>query len=342
MRYPDWGVRSPRWRGIRSETIDVAGTSVHFLRADAAPGTPADAPVQLLVHGMAASGTLWLDVMRPLTRYGPVIAPDLPGTLAGHTGTPCPEAARAEPNARFLRAFTTALGLDRVMVHGWSMGGLVALLFAATAPDGVAALVLVNPSLPRPLTAVQKLGWQTLGRLSLAAGPALARGLVRLYGHRLIDLKLRYLTDPDRFSASMEKLAGGDPSRFSPDYIALSTDQMRELRSRPRQLANAVTAFASAMSAMYVRQRRALAAIDQVTAPVLLLWGDQDPLIDQPVIDGLVARRPDWDLHVFASAGHLAPLELPDAYVRLVGKWAAHKFGTADPRIRDDASANSG
>jgi pimeloyl-ACP methyl ester carboxylesterase len=81
MECSDWGERSPRWAGIRSQTAEVCGSSVHFLTADAARP---EAPAHLLVHGMAGSATNWLDTIRPLTAHGRVIAPDLPGT--GWTG----------------------------------------------------------------------------------------------------------------------------------------------------------------------------------------------------------------------------------------------------------------
>jgi hypothetical protein len=37
MRSGDWGVRSSRWSGIRSEMIDVCGVSVHYLATGAGP-----------------------------------------------------------------------------------------------------------------------------------------------------------------------------------------------------------------------------------------------------------------------------------------------------------------
>ena len=86
VRHSDWGALSPRWAGIRSEETDVHGTAVHYLRADGR----ADGPTHLLVHPLAGSATLWLDVILPLARLGPVIAPDLPGTLFGHTDTRIP------------------------------------------------------------------------------------------------------------------------------------------------------------------------------------------------------------------------------------------------------------
>jgi pimeloyl-ACP methyl ester carboxylesterase len=142
VEYGDWGERSPRWAGIRSQTAEVCGRSVHFLTADSARP---EAPAHLLIHGMAGSATNWLDTIRPLTAHGRVIAPDLPGTLAGHTASPHRSAARAEINARFLRAFTATLGLRDVVAHGWSIGGLEALLFADLAPERVGGLVLVAP-----------------------------------------------------------------------------------------------------------------------------------------------------------------------------------------------------
>ncbi|MQA10570.1 MAG: alpha/beta fold hydrolase [Pseudonocardiaceae bacterium] len=320
MRYSDWGARSARWSGIRSETVDVCGTGVHYLRADAGSRVRPGAPPQLLIHPLAAGGTFLLDLIRPLTAYGDVIAPDLPGSIFGHTGTPRVNAPRVEPNARFLRAFTDTLGLDRVILHGWSLGGAVALRFAA-ATDRVERLVLANPPLPARLTAAQWVGWQTLGRLAIAVGPAAARGLLRFWGRRAIDQKLRIL---ERFDPSELDTMGGDPSRIAPENIELWTDQLAELRSDPSKMAYAATAFGSVVSGIFVNRRPVFDAIDRITAPVLLLWGAEDPLVERQAVDQVLARRPDWHLHVFASAGHAAPLEVPEEYVDVVGRWLGH------------------
>jgi pimeloyl-ACP methyl ester carboxylesterase len=309
----DWGERSPRWAGVRTELVDVHGTSVALLRAEAGPAAPADAPTQLLVHPMASGAVFWLDVLPALTAYGPVIAPDLPGAVLGDTAAPHPHAVRAEPSARFLRALAAALGLDRLVVHGWSFGGLVAALFAARRPELVERLVLTDPTLPGPLGTAERLGWQTLGRAALAVGPALAGGLVRACGPAMVDAKLR----PGRVD-----VAG--LARCSPELRALVTERLGGLRGRPRTLLDGLGAFASAVSAMYVDRRAAQDAVDRIGAPTLLLWGDADPLIERSVIDSLAARRPDWRLHVFPGVGHLPPWEVPDDYVRVVGDWLGH------------------
>jgi pimeloyl-ACP methyl ester carboxylesterase len=268
---------------------------------------------------MAAGGVLMLDLIRPLSAYGPVVAPELPGSIFGQTDTPHPRAGRIETNARFVRTFTSTLGLDRVVLHGWSMGAAAALRFAADEPDRVVAAVLACPPLPAPLTRAERLGWQTLGRPALAVGPVLARGLVRLVGRRTIEAKLAYLDGksvPSMFSG-----LGGDISKIPPETVAVWREQIAEVRHHPATLGHAATAFASVVSAIYVDQAATWSAIDRVTAPVLLLWGSEDPLITRLMIDGALARRPDWHLHVLAGAGHNAPAERPDEYVETVGRW---------------------
>jgi len=320
MRCADWGERSVRWAGIRSEVVDVCGTSVHLLRAEAGPEAPVDAPLQLLVHSMSSGGMVWLDVLGPLTAYGPVIAPDLPGAVLGDTASPHPSAVRAEPSARFLRALTSTLGLDRLVLHGWSFGGLVAVLFADLEPTRVERLILADPTLPGPLTMAERVAWQTLGRAGLLVGPAVLGGLVGLFGSALVDAKLRYARQ-QTVPAGRLDIAGGDVSRCSAELITLVTEQLDGLRSQPHRWRDGIVAFASAVSAMYVDRRPVQEAIDRLTTPTLLLWGDQDPLIERAVIDYLIARRPDWDLRIFETVGHLAPLEIPQVYAETVGEW---------------------
>ena len=331
MQYHDWGDRCLRWRGIRSETVRVDGRRVHLLRADPGPKAPPGAPTQLLLHGLAGSSTAWLDVIVPLAGLGPVVAPDLPGSVFGETETRRARQTRLGATVAFLPRLAAALGVDRLNVQGLSMGGLVGLRFAAAHPAAVDRLVLVNPLLPAPMPALAWLGWQTLGRLALTVGPTVARALVRLWGRRLVDTKLRYLTDPEQLAAAGEQW-GGDMTRVSPESLALAAEQARELRDHPARLGYAVTAFASAAASMFVSRRRTLAAIDQMTVPVLLVWGDQDRLVSRPIIDHAVARRPDWRLQVLESAGHAVPLELPDAYVDAVRGWLSQPAPAAPSR----------
>ncbi|MBF6179922.1 alpha/beta fold hydrolase [Nocardia otitidiscaviarum] len=321
MRYVDWGERSTRWSGIHSETVDPGGLSAHCLMAEG-ERTPSDAPVHLLVPNPAGSASNMIDVLPVLRGYGRVIAVDLPGSMTGHTEARDRRAHGLEADAIFLRDLTDALGLDTVVIHGWSAGAMVALLFADLAPERVAGLVLVAPALPPPLSAGESRWWRTIGRAGLAVGPPVARAALRVFGKRLIDRKRAVLSDP---AASGWDLAGGDGSRLSAEFRELAGEELRT--AGPRQLGRGITGFASIMSAMFVRRHPVQDAMRRTSAPTLLLWGDDDRLIVRAWIDDWTARRPDWQLTVLDTVGHALPIEVPGRYADAVGEWLSGAFG---------------
>jgi pimeloyl-ACP methyl ester carboxylesterase len=223
-------------------------------------------------------------VIPSLASLGPVVAPDLPGSIFGETTTHRAYEAKLEPSVPFLDRLTSALGPDRIAQHGMSMGGMAGLLFAAEHPGRVHLLVMANSFLPTRMRRLGRLGWNTLGRLALTAGPAVVRALMRLRGRRLVDAKVRQLTDPEQLVAS-GRVSGGDVTRIAPESLALAADQMREVREHPARLGHTVTAFASATFAAFVAPRRMLEATDAIAVPVLLVWGDQDLLVHREAID---------------------------------------------------------
>jgi lipase len=122
----------------------------------------------LALHGITASHVSWRTVARSLEDRRSVIAPDLRGR-GGSRDLPGPYgmAQHAEDAAELL----TNLGVDRVDVVGHSMGGFVAMRFAADYPQRVNSITLVDGGVPLPLPAdvpIEELMKATLG-------PALAR-----------------------------------------------------------------------------------------------------------------------------------------------------------------------
>ncbi|MFV9454918.1 alpha/beta fold hydrolase [Rhodococcus sp. NM-2] len=314
MRYTDWGERASRWSGIRSKTVDVHGTKVHYLVTDQTRAS--EVPVHLLVPNPANSASNWLDVLAELRPHAHAIAVDLPGTIAGHTALPNRRATSIETNALFLRDFIDALGLDRVTVHGWSAGGMVALMFADQAPERVDGLVLVAPALPPPLSDGEARMWQTLGRAGLAIVAPAARVLLRVSGRRILARKLRPTADP-------ASIAG---TRMSPEIAGLMREEMSAVA--PRCLGRAVTVYASLLSLMLVRRRPVLDAMRRVASPTLLVWGDEDRIAARASIDDWTAQRPDWNLVVLHGVGHAPPFEVPADYARTVIDWCG-------PRVHD-------
>ncbi len=320
VQYADWGERATRWSGIRSEMVDVRGTKVHYLVTDQTR-TP-EGPVHLLVPNPANSASNWLDVLAELRLHAHAIAVDLPGTVAGHTALPNRRAASIKTNALFLRDFIDALKLDRVVVHGWSAGGMVALLFADQAPERVAGLVLVVPALPPPLSDGEARMWHTLGRAGLAIVAPVARVLLGVSGRRILAAKLRVLDDPASIASSRWN-TGGDLTKMSPEIAGLMRDEMSAVE--PTRLGSAVMVYASLMSLMFVRRRPVLDAMRRVTAPTLLVCGDEDRLTSRASIDDWTAKRPDWNLVVLHNVGHAPPLEVPADFARTVVDWCGSR-----------------
>ena len=316
MQYTDWGKRAARWSGIRSETVDVHGTKVHYLVSDQTQTSAV--PVHLLVPNPVNSASNWLDVLAELRGHTHAIAVDLPGTIAGHTALPNRRAASIETNVLFLRDFADALELDRVVVHGWSAGGMIALLFADRAPDRVAGLVLVAPALPPPLTVREARLWRTLGRAGLAIVAPVAVALVRVSGRRVLAAQLRVLDEPASIAGSKWN-TGGDLTRMSPEIAGLMRDEMAAVA--PTRLGRAVTVYASLMSLMLVRRHPVLDAMRRVASPTLLVWGDKDRIAARASIDDWTAQRPDWNVAVLHGVGHAPPFEAPADYVRTIINW---------------------
>lgn len=295
------------------------GTRVHVLRAPAAPTAPPDAIPHLLIHGLGGSGCTWLDVISPLRAYGPVIAPDLPG--CGETEPHRPDAAKAEVSAEFVDALTAVLGLDRVIVHGVSLGALVAVLFADLAPERVERLVLVGPALPG--SAGLPAGWRPVGHAALSLAAPVGRLAVRLplrqWWHATGETALINLVR--RFDGRPASPGEGAARRRSPELAALEREVADSARAHPWRLDNAVTAWASAVASMYVDPAPVHAAIERLRVPTLVAWGADDLLVNLAVIKDLAARRPDWAQRTFPGVGHMPVIEVPDDYVAAVGAW---------------------
>jgi len=119
-------------------------------------------PPVLAIHGITANHVAW-GMVAPLLP-GPVVAPDLRGR--GGSGTlPGPYGMSA--HAADCVAVLDALGIERAVVVGHSMGGFVASVLAHRYPSRVARLVLVDGG--APLSLPEGVDIET------ALGPAVAR-----------------------------------------------------------------------------------------------------------------------------------------------------------------------
>jgi pimeloyl-ACP methyl ester carboxylesterase len=309
----DWGERDPRWRGIRSETIEVphghgpGATTVHLLRA----GEPRDdATPTVLLHGLGGTATNWLEVMADLALDGEVVAPDLPGF--GQTEPPDPRAARLRPQVRFLVRLLAELGWSRARVHGNSMGGMLAVLLAAEAPRQVEHLVLTSPALPPP---------RRPGSLSPMAAarfvPFVSSWTGALAMQRLYDRK-----DAEWIRRRTMELVMGEAGDVRPAMREVQIDNIlfaQQARWRSAAFAQAATDTVATLGVGRALHR----AVEAALAPTLIIWGELDRLVPRSAMDTAVRRRPDWDRVDLERVGHVAMLEVPDRWLEVVRDWQA-------------------
>ena len=124
-------------------------------------------PTVLAVHGITATHMGWLEVAQRLPDVS-LLAPDLRGRgRSAHLPGPYGLAAHVAD----LVALLDAVGCERVVVVGHSMGGFVAVQLAARHPHRVSQLVLVDGGLPtgRPQDPIPA------GGIDAMLGPAAAR-----------------------------------------------------------------------------------------------------------------------------------------------------------------------
>ena len=122
--------------GVERKEITLAD-GTHMVYLEGGSGAPL-----LLVHGFGADKDNFTRVARFLTPHYRVIAPDLVGFgESAHRGdVDYHYAAQAER----LHAFVQALGLQRIDLGGNSMGGGIAMSYAAQHPQEVASLWLID------------------------------------------------------------------------------------------------------------------------------------------------------------------------------------------------------
>lgn len=120
----------------QSNFVQTNGIRIHYHR------TGGNGPALLLLHGITDSGLCWGRTARALENEYDLVLVD----ARGHGLSDKPESGYApEDHAADLAGLITALGLDRPVVIGHSMGGNTATALASLYPDAIRGAVLEDP-----------------------------------------------------------------------------------------------------------------------------------------------------------------------------------------------------
>jgi 2-succinyl-6-hydroxy-2,4-cyclohexadiene-1-carboxylate synthase len=249
----------------------------------------ADRPAPVVaLHGFTGGGEDFAPIASGLERE--VLAPDLPG----HGGAEAPRALAPYAMERVTGGLATLLdeqGLTRVALLGYSMGGRVALSFAARFPERVAAMVLIG------------------------ASPGL-EGEEERAARRTSD------------AALADRVEGGGVPAFL-DYwnsLPIIATQAR-IRApwrdemRRRRLAVAAHGLANSLRGMGTGSMAPLwEALPAMAAPALLLTGEEDEKYCA-LAARMAALMPAATYEVIPGAGHCAHLERPEASLAAIRRF---------------------
>jgi len=327
----DLGVRSAAWASLRSEFVDVRGTQVHVVRGGRAPSDGgADVP-HLFVHGLGGGATNWFEVMDALGQDREVISMDLPGF--GRTVPPRHSAARVRANARFIPVFMDALGIERAIVHGNSMGGMLTALVAAFAPERIERAVLVAPALPTAKSDLTHLPGPVLRRFAPFVVPGVGSTLLRAVWSR---------SDSERLLDEAIGLTVSSRDALSPGMLAIMRENIEFGKRHPWRVESLAYAVESVVAAL-LGGRELNEGVQAMPTGTLVVWGDVDALVGRPVIAHLRQQRPDWHYAVLPGVGHVPMMEAGDRYVALVRAWldALPVVGVAGSRDFDDLAVQT-
>ena len=275
---------------MEPKTMTLHGRTVTY--AEAGSG-----PVLLLIHGMAGTLENWQEVIEPLARHHTVIAPDLPGH-----GTSAPGGGDYSLGALAagLRDLLIALGRDRATLVGHSLGGGIAMQFSYQFPEMTERLVLVSSGglgseVSRVLRAAALPGANLF--IAATAGPGRTAGSAVARGLAAVGL---------RPNADVAEVARGYASLADPDRRAAFLATLRAVVSTNGQRVHAG-------DRLYLAEG----------VPVLIIWGEHDPMI--PVHHGEQAHRaiPGSRLEIFDRVGHLPQLEAPGRFVAALERFLA-------------------
>jgi 3-oxoadipate enol-lactonase len=240
-------------------------------------------PPLVLLHCLGVDHRLWDIAAAGLERDFTLLAYDFPG----HGETPVPETAYgiAELSAQ-LAALLDTDDIMRAHVAGISLGGLVAQHFAATYPDRVDRLALIDTT-PR-YTAEMRQGWAARAAQARAAGVgSLSAGLVAIW-----------------FTAEF--------AAENPPAVAYVRDCFQAASGE---------GYALACEALAAADLRPLAA--KITAPSLIICGEDDIPSFHDAAEWLAANVKNSHLVWLGPAKHASILEQPELFRRSLREFLA-------------------
>ena len=260
-------------------------------------GNPSGKPI-VLIHGYTDSARDWVPLLPFLPKDRRLILVD----IRGHGRSSKPECCYSRLDFAYdIKLLMDGLGIKQADVIGHSLGSTIAQTLAEYWPDRTAHVVLISSTGGAPPSA------------SNAAPRFDVAGSIR---------SLKEPIEPD----SPFMIAWWDsPTPIDPDFIRR---QRRDAAAIPLRVWRAVldqgAGFVDrglASDAAYFDLQKTL---PRLRAPTLLIWGGEDPIMEEPHRESLRRALPAAQVKIFAGLGHNPFWEDPRGVAQVINAFLAH------------------
>ena len=216
--------------------------------------------------------------------------------LRGHGRSTWGDAATwtFETCADDVRAFCDALGIERPIVLGHSMGGFIAILYGARYPGHAGSLILLS----------------TFARFDL---DRLVKGFRHEAGDEVAALALRDYAGEDITDDEWARVFAA----FGP-RVPSENELARRIKNPE----------VNRIGGKLMMELDLLEELPKITSPTLVCVGSRDPLMATAADEILDRLRPGVGrLQVIDGAGHFPWLDTPDRVFEVVGDFVVETFG---------------
>ena len=274
---------------VEDRRINVNGLTTRYFTAGN------DGPPLVLLHGDSDSALDWSWVLPTLAATHRVYAPDFPGF--GDSAKPN-VVYSPEFLAQFVADFLNTLGVERAVLVGNSLGGLVALRLALSRSEQVAALALVDSS-----------------GLGYSVNPLLSQLTLPLYGETAITFCKTPIGAKQR-CWSRAALFFAHPSQAPAAWLA----EQERMALLPGYLEATLSSLRAQLN-VFGQREVLLDSLPQLEMPTLVVWGTDDLVFPKEQAQDAVSRLKQGHLALIPDCGHLPHIERPELFTAALSQF---------------------
>ena len=275
-----------KYTNEQSKFINIQGVNVHYRDE----GNRNDSTPLVLIHGTSSSLHTWDSIVPALSNKKRLIRLDLPAF--GLTGPHPQRDYSIDFYNQFIDAFLNAIGVKQYMIAGNSLGGSIAWNQALAYPDKVKQLILVNSGGYPKKNEKGNIGFK------LASTPVVGDVLLKFTPRSIIRKSVE-----DVYS---------DKTKVSEVLVQRYFDLL--LREGNRQ---------ATLDIFKQRKFGGSEKIKNIQTPTLIIWGEDDQLID--VSNAYLFQKDirNSQLVIITKTGHVPMEENPTPFINTISSFIA-------------------